>query len=563
MRLRIAYLVAILPLFQQDLLGQVLFSDNVRMTGLLDLSYQRYSLTTTDTLFGLRRPPNVVRARFNATLDAGNNFSMPISVMLSNIQRSPVTAAPTGGNSFTQYLLHPGTRLYIAPTIRNQKFHIGSHVPTYSELSTGTQQIFGAGAEITADKAKFYVNTGNAQRSVAADSASFNPGAYSRHHHSARVEFNPSEGSSIGINLVTTKDNLNSVQGEAIQRAPEQGAILTFDFKAKAGEHLTLVGELGNSAFAANIEADDTIQEKTFASLLLPTSTSFVSGVAGMFKVDYVEETWSLGGSAKWLGKDYELIAHPFSASDRIDVLISPLLRLAKNKLVVRGSVGLRALNVSASGTDEFTTQLLAMVNVFARPSKSFNVSGSFSNFGIRNNVANDTLKIEMVSQSLSLTPTFTKQLGALTHSITAGFSTNAFKDLNTVTGETNDHNTTNLYGLYTLSQKVISASAMYGVMTSKITSGTLNINTLTVSATAHTLKRRLHPTASVVLLTTSSVTLPRNSKQLFRIGFKLDVMKKLDWHVMFSNHHNRYGIAGAAPESTENTIRTSLSYTL
>jgi hypothetical protein len=85
-------------------------------------------------------------------------------------------------------------------------------------------------------------------------------------------------------------------------------------------------------------------------------------------------------------------------------------------------------------------SQLFANGNLSIQATKWLSINASYSNFGIRNVVENDTLKIENVSQNFSFTPILSFDRKKSVQMVTGIFSVDNFEDYNVVTGAQNQN---------------------------------------------------------------------------------------------------------------------------
>ena len=95
----------------------------------------------------------------------------------------------------------------------------------------------------------------------------------------------------------------------------------------------------------------------------------------------------------------------------------------------------------------------------------------------MRNNMDNDTLKLEFISNNFSLPPSYRfKFKGGIYHSISISFSKNSFKDKNLFVSEFGSNNATSLNSNYSMVFGKMNIGASFMMMSNKRQNGKLQI---------------------------------------------------------------------------------------
>jgi hypothetical protein len=284
------------------------------------------------------------------------------------------------------------------------------------------------------------------------------------------------------------------------------------------------------------------------------------TGLAGLAKLKYAGRHGGADLSVKYVGENYQLFGYPQQLTDYRDVLLSPWVRLAKDKFVANASIGVRTNHPSLADIREVgatTHSVLASLSVFARPTPMIEIPISFANFGHRNTDDNDTTRLQMIAMNVSVQPSIKKKIGDLTHKVTVGFVLDNFNDLNTITGAVNDFNGTHTSLAYSLSGKKFLAGARASLMGRTLGGTKTNTTSIGVNGKLKLMDDRFQPFSSIVVLTSSAPA----GKWLFRAGATYEQSELLDFDVSVSNHHFTFGNQVGVPAKNELKAEVAARY--
>jgi len=536
----------------------------IRFSGSAVITGDIYTMDPShDSTIRPRRPPNLWRFILTPTITIGDYLTLPFNIMLSSRETNTITSA-TRGTSFLQFLQNPGNNLgflSISPRIGWAQFHLGTHVPNYSELSSGDCQVFGVGADLRPGRYRFSLSAGSTQRPVEPDSSAGIRGSYARWMYLAKLGYGEEETSHVDLNLVRSRDDPSSIQRRIEGIQPQEGTLASVNFRLSLSDALSVLGEGGVSYFTNEMRAGEYPDPEPVLDFLQKQRISSRIDYAGALAVQMSEKDWGVKAQARYIGPGYVALGYPFHQADRLEFSLSPRLQLFESRLSIQGTVGNRVNNLSETKA-ETSSQFMGACNLLAAVSERFTVSAAYSNFGVRNNTTQDTLKIETVSHSFNLSPTYTIPSDAADHTVSVTYSQDTFNDFNVVSGAENSNITQSIFGLYsvTFTGFPLSLSASYNYLTNDLKPRALTLN----SASVNTSYRTIDPAI------TTSLTLTHSSNRLtgytsdvqwlLRIAAKWQISRMIALGLSASRNMYEYGSSKPGVSFQENLLQTSIT---
>ncbi len=557
------------------LIGQVCFSQGqkkktspVKIKGDFGLYGDFYHMES-DTIGAVapRRPDLLGRAVINASLDI-KKFSLPISMSYSSGQFGVILPnVPTiPGNPFKNFksqFKNPLNRFGIAPKYKWCQVLLGSQIPQYSELSVGDLAVFGAGINLTPGKFRFSIFGGTSQLAVESDSIKKIQGIYSRKIYSAKIGLGHEDSSHLYIIGSMMKDDTASIKVNSLNPMAQTGILSSLDFRLNLSKKLYVKGEVAGSVFTRDVSSDE-------LPAFTPTVPKEIFNPKISSRADYASIV-SIGGDWKYFGikttgryygDGFVPLGYPFMQTDRLEVTIDPRFMLFKNKVQFSGSIGRRVNNLSGIRAAT-TTQTIGSANLNLQITESLSLSGSYSNFGFRNSIANDTFKMEMVTQSWSVSPSYTLTTIASMHNFTVMYAQNTFKDFNTISGALNNNDAVNGAFSYMVSMLTtpFSISTMFSFFENTLSVGKLQTQSANVSLGYKFFKRKLSATAGLTLADNKMDSRSSGFQTMTNASLKYTLKKKIQFALngsinLFDYKESRPGISYC-----ENLLRTSITY--
>jgi len=406
----------------------------VRLQGNLSLGGEMYSSQGIDP----RRPRSTYRAVLTPTLTIYDQIQLPFEIYYTSEDRGV-------RQPFNQFGVSPHLWGWLT-------LHAGFFSTRFSEFTFGDGRLLGGGVEITKESFRFGFVIGRSQQAVAADSAAGFRGAYRRTQYAARIGFGPETGAYINVNLAHASDDAGSLPNAPPENAPTENAVasLTYGFPI-GGELFKLSGETAVSAFTNDTESEKLEGYSGFLSrFFTPRYSSQIDGATSLALTVTPSSIFSFRVNGRWVGPGFVTLGYPQLTNDVLEATFAPMVRLFTGKLNVRGSVGLRTNNLRHTRTAT-TRRTIWMLMVNGQPTPELGIDVQYSNYGMRSNPENDTLRIDNIAQSLTVAPRYTFPAFGGTSTAVLTYSYQDYTDYNTVTGALSDNRTQAGTALYTL----------------------------------------------------------------------------------------------------------------
>ena len=405
---------------------------DVALRGRIVLEHDLYQLSADPgDVIAARRPPSLLRLIFNPVVSVGG-ISIPFDLMLT----VPESATRGGaGESLADFVTNPANSIGIAPSMDWATLSLGSHSPRLSALSGGDVTLFGVGTELSP----------GAFRLVASAGSIGQPGGFARHALMGRVAYAP-DGGQIGINLVRVRDDAGSLS-EPGPAMPAESFTATLDASATIGP-VVARGEFAGSLFTRNMLASKIDGAPDELNALVRQRLSSRADIAGTLSLGIERDEWGATLSGEYIGAGYRTLAYPWMESDRLDVTLASRATLLDNALDLAGTIGFRRNDLSQTEGAQ-TAQVLGSLDANIRAGDLLSVNAQYANYGLRNRFENDTLRVETVSHTASVSPTLTLATAPITHVLSASAAINDYIDHNLITGRDASNHTVSLSASY------------------------------------------------------------------------------------------------------------------
>jgi hypothetical protein len=563
-RKRGSILVITLSIFlSQSIMGQEVIN-KWQLNGNMSLSGDFYSMNAdTSAAIKARRPGSVGRMVVNSTLTYGD-FSLPISLMLSVGQHSAILP-PFGNRSFIDFIRDPSNRIGLAPRYKWIQVLLGTQVPQYSELSVGDLPVFGAGLSLTPGLFRFSCFAGTTQLAIEEDPTRNIQGIYARKMYSAKIGMGKEEATHLYFITTLMADDTTSLVKRPVNTMPRNGLLAALDYRIKIGKQVYLKGEFAGSAYTrdsrSKLVATDQMPINLPPSIFrIQESSRF--DYAGALTLAKDGKIFGIKLTGKYIGDGFMPLGYPFMQTDRLDVTINPRFNLFKDKFQLSGSFGKRINNLSGARAAT-TTQTIGNADMNVQITEGLSVAASFSNFDFRNSITLDTLRVQMVTMSYSLSPTYTYTGKKNMHTLSVLFSKNTFTDFNTISGALNDNDSRTVLLTYLLANLTtpftMSATLSYFDNLSSI--GMLTTESANLSLGYRFFKKKLNTTTGISYTTNKLEALSAGAQVTTNLGLKYSLNKKINLSAFGSINLFKYGTERPGVSYRENLLRLSLTY--
>lgn len=588
-RLRIVCLVVVFHALACTMLGQD--KSWFGVTGAVSLSGDVYEMQADDNSIQARRPPELWRLSIEPVFHLGDIVRIPISIILNSRETNVLTPSLKAPN-VRQFVANPLQRLSIAPDFGWLKMELGSQRPSYSRFTIGDVQMFGVGAKLDLGESTIMGTIGIQQRGVIPDFQAMAGGSFESVIYAARLVHNSSKVSHVGITAariiddtttfrrVTRPDTITvaitdtlgvrigdtSVVVESRPTTlpvPREAVNLSIDFKAGVANVVMLSGEIAGMIISRDLYASMFREQIPVASIVIPTRISSYYDFAGFLKADFGDDFHGVALSGEYVGPGYIAAGYPFFQPDHADVMVSPRLRLFDSYFMFDASAGYRlnniAQNVGATSTN-FIGRAAATVKILEETS----ISATFSNYGLRTSTTNDTLRVESVGVSYSMSPLTSISLPHGVHTIVATLSHDSFKDISPWQLTPAD-NVTRLYMIswsLGLSQIPLSTSVVFSIMNNDLSLAAMTIINRTLTVGYRFADVSITPSISVGYNSIGIDQQPADTQMSVRGSIRWQATKKLTLSVSASVNDFQVSAAGRGGYR-ETLFQTVLRYSI
>ncbi len=548
------------------------FSDNTasgqstttfNFNGSLGLHYDAYRFSESNhPSFRPRYPDNLGRISANATISAGRHFRMPFSLHITTGQNTyNLPSKPDEG--FIDYIQNPRNNISINPSYRWIKSFIGTQTPVYSDLTTGDIALFGVGVELDPGDFLFSASYGKSQLGVEFDPANNIAGAYEQQLFTSRVGYGKPDGTKFVLHVVKATDDETSISTAPSGLRPAEGITVSPLMQLRLTEELIFRTEVAGSSFTNDLLGPDAPYDNEildFMDAIMTINASSNADWANVTSIEWSRDRFTLGGEFRYVGPGFYSGGYRLLERDLIDYKINSDVRFLSNRLIINGSAGLRTNNLNDTTRDK-TNRTIANLNVFGQITDDLSVNTNYANFGFRNNVTLDTLRVEMINHTVSVSPSYRFDTESLNHVLSGSLSYSHFDDFNLATGSFQNTISTSVNGNYQLVFESVPLNL--GVMGMALNNNTpvtdIRIVNTGLNARYRLLERRLVPS---VLFTYTNISRDQFTPDN-RIRFTMKTTYEFTEYANFTASWNlsnyRYGSSRPDAATLENRFEFAI----
>jgi len=429
---RVVMLVVAVLVAEGELCGQT--QTPVSVSGSLNLSGELYSSQGVSQ----RRSRTASRAILRSTISLYDQIILPFELYVTTEERGfrqPFNQFGASPKFFGWLTLHGG---YFSSQL--------------SEFTFGDTRILGGGIELNPGKFRFAALYGRTQEAVEADSVGGFAGTYKRMMFATKIGYGTDE-SFVDFNVFTSYDDSSSIKAPPAGSAPTENLAtsLSFGFPLFAST-LRLRSEIAIAAFSSDTRSREVGDfGQTLKSLFTPRTSSQVDGAVKLSIQYTASEAFSLGVNSRWVGPGYVTLGYAQLPNDVFEVSLSPAVRLIGNRLSLRPSLGLRWNNLRSNRLATTQRTILNFTGSY-QATDAFGIDAHYANYGMRSSPRNDTLRVDNISQSLTLSPRLTFESLGGSNLAAISYSLQDFTDKNILTSATNQNTTNTVTGVWSIS---------------------------------------------------------------------------------------------------------------
>lgn len=540
---------------------------HIKFTGDIGLYGDFYEMES-DTINAVspRRPAAVSRLVANATINI-KNVSLPftLSIPFQQHQSIILDKPATPKTPLINFIKNPQNRVGIAPKYKWLQLMLGSQIPQYSELSLGDYPVFGGGFNLTPGKFRISAFSGKSQIAIEEDPLNRIQGAYSRNFTSAKIGYGDEDSSHVHIIGCIMKDDTNSLIVRPTSLMPQAGVLGSIDYRVNIGKKTYIQGEIAASGYTRDLHSRtiDSFEISIPQSIYTPKESSRID-FATLIKAGTDFKNFGIAIIGRYYGDGFVPLGYPFMQTDRLEITANPRFSIFKKKVQFSGSIGQRVNNLSGIRATT-TTQTIGSANINTQLSDKVAIAANYSNFGFRNALVNDTFRVQMVTQSWGINPSYTYTGLKSIHTVNVMYSQNIFRDFNTVSGELNDNNADNavITYLYALLNNPLTASATVSYFSNHASFGRITTKALNLKLGYKFFEKKLTTNTGLTITDNQLNADPSGFQVMGTLGGKYSIKKKITLSATGSINLFEFGNTRPGISYRENLLRTSLTYKL
>ena len=315
---------------------------------------------------------------------------------------------------------NPFNRYTISPRYKWAQLHLGNTSLTMNPYTLSGQLIKGAGLELTPGRLRFAAVAGELENPLA-QLDTIVEGAqllqtYKRNAMAVKLGYGGSNNF-IEFSGLKAKDDINSIDRTLVDPRlvkPEENLVVGTSLGLSPVRWLTLKVNAAASAHTANqetielVETEDLTQIQEDYGDLLTLNFSSKLQFAGDASLTFKFKNFGFGAEYKRVDPLYKSLGTFYFLEDYENMLGKVNFNLAKGKIRFQGRAGVQRNNLNNLRSVTNTRQILN-ANLTIAPSRSFAVTGRYSNFqtdrapGLVS--VNDSLRFTRATANYGLTP--------------------------------------------------------------------------------------------------------------------------------------------------------------
>ncbi len=563
MRISITIALFVFGFFMTVCMANTRAASPFRFDGSLGLFFDTYDYSALNQpQFRPKYPARLGRFSAHATITAGNHFSMPFGIDFSAGQ--PTYHLPTlPEERFVDYVRNPRNNIHINPQYKWIQAWAGTQTPNFSTLSTGDIPIFGFGLAMTPGKFIFAAHYGTSQLGISPDPTANIAGTYRQNLLASRIGVGTDDGTKFVLNFVHIKDDIFSVDQRPAGLQPREGMVLSPLLQLRLSPALTFSTETAGSVFTRDLlgpamvnDNDITPYLETLIGINASTNTDF----SNISSLDWRSDNVGVGLEVRYLGPGYEAVGYRAMERDLIDYNLRSNIALFQRRVLLNGSAGIRTNNLQST-TAESTNRFIANASLFTQITDQFSINTSFANFGFRNNVLFDTLKVEMIQNMFSISPSYQINSQEITHVINAGVSMQYFDEFNVFEGTFVSTQSQNYTGNYMLVFKNIPLNlgllGMYLENTTPTTS--LTLYNIRLMARYRFFDNRLSPSLNLSYMGIEYAGQTPDARLQLQLKTTYKVTSDMEFQLGYTLSNHTYGSSRPGAITTEHRLQLAV----
>lgn len=348
----------------------------------------------------------------------------------------------------------PFNQLGISPVFWGWlKVNAGYFNTKVSDFTYGESKMLGGGIETVNLPIRFGFNYGRIQQSIEPDTSARFYGKFARDAWSFKLGYG-SDKSYIDFNLFKAKDDETSLSKIIYPASPRENAVMSFSFVLPYLEQdLNCYGEIATSIYTSDTRVQDNTEEGFYDVLKPLIKLKYTSRFDGAIKfgLNYkIDKSMTLGYEGNWIGPGFTTLGYEYLQNDLFDNKLTGTFKLLNNKLNIRGNLGIRSNNLrnnKFATTNRFISSLVTSYQI----SNLFGFDVNFMNYGMKSDPANDSVRVDNISNYISVSPRFNFMNFGAMNNLTFLYSYQNLENLNIISFNRTNVRSHNILGTWNL----------------------------------------------------------------------------------------------------------------
>ncbi|WP_456376399.1 hypothetical protein [Lutibacter sp.] len=556
------YILAIVLIFSSNYLISQEKENPITVNGNIGLFFDTYNYSEENyATFRPKYPSNELRLNANATIQIGEYLSIPFGISISN-QKTLYNLPSLPEENLIDFIQNPRNDISINPEYKWIKGYLGSQTPNYSTLTTGDTPIFGIGIDLNPKKLIFSTNYGLSQRAIESD-ATFNiVGAYKQKILAVRIGYGKIDGPKFTLNFVKVKDDINSVINTPLYDDPIEGITFSPLLELKIKEKLVFKTETAASIFTSNLNNTFTVNNSFIESLssIISINASSKADISHVSSLEWQSKKFTIGGEVKYIGPGFIPVGYRNIEKDILDYKLKSSFKLFKDKTSINGMFGVRTNNVQNTNLQS-TKRVISNINVFSQISDAFSINANYSNFGFNNNEINNIIRVEMINNSFSLSPSYNFQSKKISHQINANGSLNIFDQFDALSNAFVATKSKNFSVNYNMMFKEIPLNINFISLffNNEMPSSSIKMSNYGTTVSYKFFDKKLSPSLGLNLANITRDNFTTDHRLGVRLKAKYKINKKLRFNVSYRLNNYKYGSSKPNAITNEHRMQFAL----
>jgi hypothetical protein len=414
----------------------------IRVTGGVTLSGDYYAASGVEA----RRPSSILQAIARVNIQLFEQINLPFEAFVG-----------TGNSGFRQ----PFNQFGVSPRIGNWlTLHAGWFSMRFSDFTFGDVRMLGGGVELSPGNFRLSAIYGSTNQAVPFEQTAQGApvgafAAYNRPIMGVKVGYGDENIAFVNLNVVRLADDASSLTlpsdstvASRVIAQPQENIVSSLQFGVGFWEgKIRLTSEVAASLYSSNTRSDVLLEGGNLTTanaavrlpVVLPAElftlrlSSQVDAAARVNLAIIPSQDVGVNVTGQYIGPGFTTLGYAQLQNDVLEGTVAPFFRLWRGAVSARGTFGVRVNNLLGN---RFATaeRIIGSAALSIQPVQEFGLDVNYSNYGIRSTPRRDTLRIENVSQSLSVALRLNFEAFGGTSGIFGSYSLQNVDDQNVVT---------------------------------------------------------------------------------------------------------------------------------